>query len=112
MKKVLIVDDDPEWLYDTYEPMLKHLGCEHSLVNFQYAPLDIPRLPTERFDIAIIDGLKGSWSEVGRRVNAGRKVLSTFNDEYLSECRKGHPSIEAFGKVSVLDLERLVKGEM
>ena len=109
MKNVLIVDDDQEWLYDTYEPILKSLGCSYELVGCYDA--DRTKFPTGKFDIALIDGLHGEWRKVVKKINASRVILNTFSDNYLDECRSGdYSGVEPLGKIGARGLIDLIEG--
>jgi len=91
-KRVLVVEDCPT-LLKSYERRLTSKGYDVATVLYGGSKT---KIPSERFDLVMIDGLKGDWKEVAKRVDSGKVVIVSGNPDITSEAVK--EGYDAMGK--------------
>jgi ActR/RegA family two-component response regulator len=91
-KRALVVEDN-EKVLAVIKKSLEGRG--YDVTSMLYNPSI--NIPTEKFDLAIVDGLNGNWIRVLADVDASRKFLYTGNGEMIKEAKKS--GFEAYSKL-------------
>ena len=101
-KSVLVVEDDREIIELTTEN-LERRGYSVTPINY----LKTQEIPTERFDIAIVDGLNGEGIRVLQDIDAERKFLYSGDYALIEEAEEG--GLEAHSKL--ISLKKILGDE-
>jgi len=83
-KSVLIVEDD----MDIIKNLENELGNTYNITSVYYED-DKTLIPRDKFDAAIIDGLRGKYREVGNQVNADKKIIFSQCLMYVGDAEEG-----------------------
>ena len=100
---VLVVDDEDTSLR-AIRRCLEDRGCTVTTVKSADEAREYQK---QRFDIVIIDGLKGRYTEVYNFVDAGRKIIFSGDNNILEDAKK--KGMESYDKLDGLD--QIFEGE-
>ena len=83
-RSVLIVEDSREEI-EIYKDLFRNKS--YNLVTLFYRDY-LTELPSEKFELVIIDGLQGGWRDVSDRINARRKVIISGKESTVHKARR------------------------
>ena len=83
-KSVLIVDKNAS-LMKIYRFFLERAGYDVTFLVYSGDPFEVEN---KKFDVAVVDDLRGAWSTVWNQITAGRKMLYCGSQDAVHEARE------------------------